>query len=319
MDFENLDVEKTRQLAQDRVVDISIVLVCWNNKDYLEPCLQSLYDGKLKYTFDVVCVDNGSTDGSQEMLREKFPDVILIENGRNVGLSKASNQGIAATNGKYVLLLNNDTIVNCRALETMYELLESNQAAGAAGGKLLNGDGTFQGGYAKFSNLSEEFMIATSLGARIWPGYPSHHDCQEAKPVGWLSSACLMVRRAALEKVGLLDENYFIYGDEADLQYRLNQAGLPVYYIPYATTIHYGGKSMNRWKRRKMVYRGKLLFYQKNYGWLPTVLLRILLAVLSLLKLIVWVLLLPIKKFRKQAVKEIGSNIDVIKLCLKVS
>jgi len=301
------------------IVDMSIVLVCWNNKAYLEPCLQSLYDGKLKCTFNVICVDNGSTDGSQEMLRQKFPDVMIIENGRNVGLSKASNQGIEATKGRYVLLLNNDTIVNCRALEAMYELLEANPGAGAAGGKLLNGDGSFQGGYAKFSNLAEELLIATGMGDRVWPGYPSHFDSDKVMPVGWLSSACLLVRRSALEKVGLLDESYFIYGDEADLQYRLNKAGMQVYYIPTATTIHFGGKSMNRWRRRKMVYRGKLLFYKKNYGWLRTAALRLIFGVLGVMKALVWVLAYPVPKMRERAKMELNSNIEVIKLCWNVT
>src|SRR5512134_2148476 len=105
------------------VVDMCIVLVCWNNKAYLDPCLKSLYESGLKSTFDVVVVDNGSTDGSQDMLAEKYPDVLLIQNAGNVGLGKASNQGIEATNGRYVLLLNNDTIVNEAALDGLVEFL----------------------------------------------------------------------------------------------------------------------------------------------------------------------------------------------------
>jgi GT2 family glycosyltransferase len=305
--------------AQADVVDMSIVLVCWNNKAYLEPCLQSLYDGKLKCTFDVICVDNGSTDGSQEMLFEKFPEVKLLENGKNVGLSKASNQGIELTNGRYVLLLNNDTLVNCRALEAMYDFLESHPEAGAAGGKLLNDDGSFQGGYAKFSTLLEEALMVSGVGNTMWPGYPSHYDSDHVMPVGWLSSACLLVRRNALNQVGLLDESYFIYGDEADLQYRLNKAGWKVYYIPTATTIHFGGKSMNRWKRRKMVYRGKMLFYQKNYGGLQSTLLRLMFGISSMIKLGFWkVIELIFPKHRERARMELNSNVDVIKLCIKL-
>lgn len=301
------------------VVDMSIVLVCWNNKAYLDPCLKSLYEGGVKCSFDVIVVDNGSTDGSQEMLREKYPAVMIIENGRNVGLSKASNQGIEATSGKYVLLLNNDTIVNGEALNAMVDFLEANPEAGAAGGKLLNGDGSFQGGYAKFSNLWEELLIATGFGDRLRPGYPSHFDSDHVLPVGWLSSACLLIRRSALDKVGLLDESYFIYGDEADLQYRLNKAGLKVYYIPTATTIHFGGKSMNRWRRRKMVYRGKLLFYQKNYGWLSGLALRLMFGILSAVKGLVWALAYPFPRLRERAKLELASNWDVIKLCWRVA
>src|SRR5574338_1089877 len=115
------------------VTDMSIVLVCWNNKAYLDPCLKSLFEAGLKSSFDVIVVDNGSTDGSQHMLAEKYPQVRLIQNEGNVGLGKASNQGIEATSGRYVLLLNNDTLVNAPALDGLVELLEAHSEAGAAG------------------------------------------------------------------------------------------------------------------------------------------------------------------------------------------
>lgn len=298
--------------------DMSIVLVCWNNKSYLEPCLQSLYQGGLRSSFDVVVVDNGSTDGSQAMLREKFPEVQIIQNDRNVGLGKASNQGIEVTNGRHVLLLNNDTLVNGPSLDALVEFLDTHPEAGAVGGKLLNPDGSFQAGYADFSTLREEFLISTHLGELLWSGYPSHFDDNQIKPVGWLSSACLLVRRAALDKVGLLDESYFIYGDEADLQYRLNKAGWKVYYLPSSTTIHYGGRSMDRWRRRKMVYRGKMLFYQKNYGLLRTGALRALLGGLSLIKMLPWGIAYVFPGWRERAQKELHSNVDVVKLCWKL-
>jgi hypothetical protein len=304
-------------MSQDRP-DMSIVLVCWNNKAYLDPCLKSLYEGNLKSSFDVVVTDNGSTDGSQQMLAEKYPQVKLIQNEGNVGLGKASNQGIEATNGRHVLLLNNDTIVNGPSLDMLVDFLDAHPEAGAVGGKLLNPDGSFQSGYAGFSTLLEEFLIATHLGELIFGGYPSHGDTHKTMPVGWLSSACLLVRRSALDEIGLLDESYFIYGDEADLQYRLNKAGKKVYFLPESTTIHYGGRSMDRWRRRKMVYRGKMLFYKKNYGPLPTFLLRAMLAIISTVKLLAWLVGYLIPGRQERAVKELRSNIDVIKLCFNL-
>jgi len=309
------DVQKS---SADEVVDMSIVLVCWNNKAYLDPCLKSLYEGGLKSSFDVVVVDNGSTDGSQKMLAEKYPDVMLIQNDGNVGLGKASNQGIEATNGRYVLLLNNDTLVNGAALDVLVEYLDAHPKAGATAGKLLNPDGSFQSGFAPFSTLLEEFLIVTHIGELLWPGYPSHGDSNEIKETGWMSSACLLVRRAALDQVGLLDESYFIYGDEADLQYRLNKAGWKVVFLPNSSIIHFGGRSMDRWKRRKMVYRGKMMFYKKNYGFLNTLLLRLLFFVMSLLKLLVWVVGFFIPSRNDQAKKELRSNLDVMGLCLNL-
>lgn len=303
-------------LLTDATPDLSIVLVCWNNKAYLEPCLVSLYEGGLRNSFDVWVVDNGSTDGSQAMLREKFPMVKIIQNDRNMGLAHACNQGIEATVAPFILLLNNDTLVNGPSLDAMVDFLKNNPQAGAVGGRLLNPDGSFQAGYSHFSSLTEEFLVATRLGEMLWAGYPSHQDSdKEPKPVSWLSSACLTLRRSALDRVGLLDEEYFIYGDEADLQYRLVKAGWPVYYLPSVYTIHYGGRSMDRWRRRKMVYRGKMLFYQKNYGVVRTWLLRTMLAGLSMIKLSLWAVASTLPHLREQAQKELKSNVDVVKLC----
>ncbi|MDX1379180.1 MAG: glycosyltransferase family 2 protein [Anaerolineales bacterium] len=309
---------KVQERGVDQVVDMSIVLVCWNNKDYLDPCLKSLYEGGLKSSYDVVVVDNGSTDGSQQMLTEKYPEVKIIQNEGNVGLGKASNQGIEVTNGRYVLLLNNDTLVNGPALDMLVEFLDAHPEAGAAAGKLLNPDGSFQSGFAPFSTLLEEFLIVTHIGEMLWAGYPSHGDSKEIKATGWMSSACLLVRRAALDQIGLLDESYFIYGDEADLQYRLNKEGWKVYFLPKSSIIHFGGRSMDRWKRRKMVYRGKMMFYKKNYGVLPTFLLRVMFFVMSLLKLIVWCIGFFIPSRNDQAKKELRSNLDVMGLCLNL-
>ncbi len=300
------------------VPDVSIVLVCWNNLDYLDPCLKSLYDGNLEHTFDVIVVDNGSTDGSQAMLREKYPDVMIIQNDHNVGLAKACNQGIQNSTGKTILLLNNDTLVDGASLDKIVEYMLSTPDAGGAGGKLLNPDLSFQAGYANFSTLQEEFFIATGLGDLIWDGYPSHIDDGEIRVVDWLSSACLLLRRNTLDQVGLLDEEYFIYGDEADLQYRMKDAGWKVYYLPESTTIHYGGRSMNRWRRRRMVYRGKMLFYKKNYGILKLTLLRLMLAFLSAAKLAVWGIAYILPGKRERARQELGSNIEVIQLCAKL-
>lgn len=298
---------------------LSIVLVCWNNKAYLDPCLKSLYDTGMRNSFDVIVVDNGSTDGSQQMLAEKYPEVKIIQNDSNLGLGKASNQGIEATHGKYVLLLNNDTIVNGAAFDAMVDFFEEHPRVGAVGGKILNPDGTTQSCYNYFSTVGEEFLIATRLGEKFRPGYPSVMNGNQIKSVDWMTSACLMVRRATLDEVGLLDENYFIYGDEVDLQYRIKKAGWDIYYLPEATTIHYGGRSMTRWPRRKLVYRGKMLFYKNHYGAWKTVTLRVMLAIVSFFKMLYWGILYLLPKQRELAQKEMRSNMDVIGLCFSLA
>jgi N-acetylglucosaminyl-diphospho-decaprenol L-rhamnosyltransferase len=298
---------------------LSIVLVCWNNKAYLDPCLKSLYETGMQNSFDVIVVDNGSTDGSQQMLAEKYPQVKLIQNEGNLGLGKASNQGIEATQGRHVLLLNNDTIVNGAAFDAMVDFLEGHPRVGAVGGKILNPDGSVQSCYNYFSTLWEEFLIATRLGEKIRPGYPSVMIGNEIKSVDWMTSACLMVRRATLDEVGLLDEGYFIYGDEVDLQYRVKKAGWEIYYLPEATTIHYGGRSMTRWPRRKLVYRGKMLFYKNHYGFLKTFILRLMFGIISLVKLAYWAIAYLLPSRRDLAQKEMRSNLDVIGLCITLA
>ena len=212
----------------EEVPDMAIVLVCWNNKAYLGPCLDTLYDGNLQSSCEIVVVDNGSTDGSQAMLREQYPEVRIIQNDHNVGLGKASNQGIVATKSRHVLLLNNDTLVYGAALDAMVRFLDAHPDAGAVGGRILNEDRSVQTCYNDFSTLTEEFLIATRLGPRLREEYPAYTNGDEIREVGYISSACVLVRRATLDEIGLLDEEYFIYGDEADLQYRLQQDAVTI-------------------------------------------------------------------------------------------
>lgn len=297
------------------IPDMSIVLVCWNNNQYLEPCLRSLYASPLRARFETLVVDNGSTDGSQQMLAENFPQVQLIQNSENVGLSRASNQGIQASHGRYVLLLNNDTIVNGESFDTMVEFMDSHPDAGAVGGRLLNPDGSFQSGYASFSSFTQEFLIASNLGEHFWSGYPSHGTSNRVRVVDWLSSACLLLRRTALDQVGLLDEQYFVYGDETDLQYRLKHSGWKVYYLPNVTIIHYGGRSLNRWRRRMLVYRGKMLFYKKRYSQVKALGLRMMFGALTLAKTLAWSASYAIPGRHGIAEQELRSNLDVLRLC----
>ena len=167
----------------NQVPDMSIILVCWNNQAYLEPCLRSLYEGGLQSSFDVIVVDNGSTDGSQEMLHTLFPEVQIIQNDHNVGLGRASNQGIEATSGRYALLLNNDTLVNGASLDKMVNFLDKHPEAGAVGGRLLNPDGSFQAAGNNFPSLHEEFLITYPFRAAFWPNYPDDSISNQVKSV----------------------------------------------------------------------------------------------------------------------------------------
>ncbi len=300
------------------VYGLSVIIVSMNNKGYLISCLESLYTARVEAVLEVIVVDNGSTDGTQHFVNEKFPEVRVIHNDRNLGLSRATNQGIAASRGRHVLLLNDDTIVNGPSLDAMVRFLDSHPDAAAVGGRLLNPDGSLQAGYSRFPSLGEELLIATRLGSVLWGEYPLLEAKGKPRAVDWLGSACLMLRRESLDKVGVLDEEYFIYGDETDLQYRLHRAGWNVYYLPSSWTIHYGGRSMDRWRRRKMVYRGKMLFYRKNYGCRRSLWLRLMFAGLSAVKTLIWCGAFAIPRLRDRARNELRSNLDVLDLCRKL-
>jgi N-acetylglucosaminyl-diphospho-decaprenol L-rhamnosyltransferase len=237
-------------------------------------------------------------------------------------VARGNNQCLAAARGRYVLLLNNDTVVLPRMLDRLVAFADAHPDAGAVGGKLVNPDGSFQASYFDFPSLWSEFLHATHMGALIDPHHPSHDDSPEVRPVDWIMSASLLVRRAASAQVGDVDESYFMYSDETDLQYRLHQAGWKVYYLPDVVTVHFGGQSASHWRRRKLIYRGKLLFFRKHYGPIRTALVQVLFGSISALKLAAWgpawVALgaQPIR--RERASNEIRSNVEVLRLSLRL-
>lgn len=296
---------------------LSVVIVNYNGLRHLGMCLRSLYGAGLRVPCEYILVDNHSTDGSVEMVRERYPLVRLIANQHNRGFAAATNQGIRAARGRYVLLLNCDTVVNGPSLQALIDFMDAHPGADAAGGKLLNPDGSFQGGWAAFSTLGQEFLIASRLGALVFPGYPSHRRSGRIRAVDWLSAACLLVRRDAFDKVGCLDEEYVMYSEEVDWQFRLRQTGGKVYYLPQVSTLHHGGASQDRWPRRKMVYRGKILFYRKNYGRVRELALRMLLASITCSKFGLWMLLRLLRGGSSRAAGELRSNREVLELCFK--
>jgi GT2 family glycosyltransferase len=301
-------------------MDLSIALVNWNNRDYLEGCLESIEAAQLPFCYEIVVADNGSTDGSQQMLAQRFPFVKIVQNEGNVGVARGNNQCIRNSSGRYIYVLNNDTEVNRESVEAMVRFLDEHPAAGAVGGNLLNPDGTFQSSFFNFSTLWEEFLIVSHIGVRSNPYFPSHNGrWPEARKVDWISSASIVVRRTAIEEIGLIDEEYFIYSDETDWQYRLWQAGSMVYYLPEVTTVHYGGGSFQPGdKRYTLVYRGRMLFARKHYSHAYCVLQRGMFGAAALGRLGVWLAAKASRRWRPIARKQIDANLQTLKLCLKL-
>jgi GT2 family glycosyltransferase len=295
---------------------VSIVLVSWNSRVDLIPCLRTLFESPLSVPFEVIVVDNNSSDKTPEIVEREFPSAIVIRRTENSGFAAACNEGVRAARGEFVLLLNNDTIPDADSLDRLAAFMRESPACAAAGGRLLNADRSFQAGYAKFSTLVQELILALHIGDRLSPGFPLHLDAKKITQADWLCAACLLVRRSAYLAVGGMDEQFFMYSEEVDLQWRLKRAGWAVYYIPDSETIHYGGRSQDRWRRRIMVYRGKILFYRKNYSPLRTVVLRCLFATVSAAKLLLWAAVRLLRPGSERPQKELRSNLEVIRLCL---
>lgn len=293
---------------------LSIVIVNYNQGDYTAQCLDSLRAAAPGIPYEIILVDNASSDGSPDRLAERYPEVRLIRSPENRGIAGGNNLGIRAARGRYILLLNNDTLVLPGMLERAVSYLEEHPDVAGVGGNLLNPDGSFQAGYVEFPSLWQEFLIVSKIGLLLRPGYPSHRPAESEREVDWMSTAFMVFRREALEEVGLVDEEYFIYSDETDLQYRLKQAGWKIVYLPDLKTIHFGGKSLDPWRRRHLVYRGKVLFFQKHYGRWRTLLLRLLFAGASAAKLVFWALAWLTPFLRIRAGRELGSNWQIFRL-----
>jgi len=268
------------------MIDLSILIVNWNTRDLVAQCLQSLSDtadrieeypreGSLlaynSYYAEVMVVDNASADNSTKALREHFPWAQLIENARNVGFAPANNQGYQQSRGRYVLLLNSDTVVHGKALEALIQFMDEHPRCGAGGAQLLNADGTLQPSCQPMLTPWREFWRLTFLD-QIWRR--ATYDMKKwstfsPKRVETIKGACLIVRREALEaNEALLDEQYFMYTEEVDLCYRLNRKGWELYWIPTARVTHFGEASSRQAYNAMYIqlYRSKVQFYRKFGG-----------------------------------------------------
>lgn len=247
---------------------ISIIILSWNTKDLLKNCLRSIYNLRDKnYEVEVIVVDNGSTDGSAEMVEKEFSQVVLIKNKKNLGFGAGNNQGMKKAKGDYFLILNSDTIVKSKAPMKMAQFLKKHPEVGAVGCKLLNQDGTNQPSFGPFPNL---LVAAIMLFGEHWLGDLVRHSSDKIKETDWVMGAALMVRKEVFKKAGPMDESIFMYMDETEWCYRIKKAGYKVMFYPGAKIIHLGRASSRTGKKDPIlnIYRGLIYFYQKHYpGW----------------------------------------------------
>jgi GT2 family glycosyltransferase len=285
-------------------MDLSIIIVSWNIRDLLAQCLQSVADDLTKLQHlqvETWVVDNVSTDGTVEMVQNQFPWVRLIQNQENVGFARANNQAISQSQGRYLLLLNPDTEIKPGALATLTRFMDNHPEAGAAGARHLNPDGTLQTSCYPMPTLSRELWRLFHLD--VFRPYGSYRmadwDLDQSRPVDVLLGACLLLRRTALTQVGPLDEDYFIYSEEVDLCYRLQQGGWACHWVPQAQVVHFGGQSTQQVAREMFLrlYQGKLLFFRKHYGWATVLAYKLVLFAAAFPRL----LLSPVALFERSS------------------
>jgi len=258
-------------------MDISVIVVNYNTKKLLQNCLKSVFDKVKNIGFEVWVVDNASSDGSVEMVKKEFPEVKIITNEKNLGFAKANNQAIKKVEGKYIFLLNPDTVILDKNLEKLIQFMEEHPEAGACGPLVSNKDGTIQrqckkslptfwNSFTYYSGLWKLFpknkWWRKNFGGYFLLDKPNNKICE----VDQLSGAVMLIRKSILEKVGLMNEDYVMYWEDTDWCFRIKKAGWKIYYIPLSKITHYGGAGgvqLHAFKNLWYFHRGACLFYKR--------------------------------------------------------
>ena len=246
-------------------MDVSIIIVNWNTRELLRNCIDSIRKTVQGPSFEIIVVDNASADDSAAMLRENFPEVVVIENRENRGFGAANNQVMHIMNGRYALLLNSDTVLCEHAVERLFFFMEGHPDAAMACGQLLNADGSRQNSIAAFPSLLT-LLMNTSLLEYCFPArFPSkRYNCEAPREVDSCIGACLMVRKKAIDAVGMFDERYFFFFEETDWALQMKKAGWEIWQVPDAEVYHLQGQSIGRNVRsREEFYRSRYQFFRK--------------------------------------------------------
>jgi O-antigen biosynthesis protein len=254
---------------------ISVIIVNYNVKHFLEQCLHSVIRASKNMKVEIFVVDNNSVDGSIQLIREKFPEINLIENKKNVGFSKANNQAIKKAKGKYILLLNPDTVVEEDTFIKVTDFMDKHPEAGGLGVKMIDGKGNFlpeskRGlptpwvAFSKMFGLSKLFPKSRKFDRY----HLSYLDENKIHAVDVLAGAFMLIRSEVFNKTGLLDETFFMYGEDIDMSYRITQHGYVNYYFPETTIIHYKGESTKKGSLNyvKFFYKAMIIFAQKHFS-----------------------------------------------------
>lgn len=255
-------------------MDLSIIILNYNTRQLTMDCLQSVYASTTSYSYEVILIDNNSSDDSIAHFERNYPVARLIKNSENVGFARANNQGIHIAQGRYILLLNSDTVVQSDTFDIMLKFMDEHPKVGSAGCKIVLPDGSLDKACRRgFPTPSASFYYAFGI-AKLFPDNPRFNQYQlgyldpdDTYEVDCLMGAFMLVRKEVIGQVGVLDETFFMYGEDIDWCYRIKQAGWQIYYVPQTSIIHYKGASSRR-KPYKIIYefhRAMVLFHRKHY------------------------------------------------------
>lgn len=258
----------------DANMDLSIVIICWNDLKVILDCLDSIYSQTRKYSFEVIVSDNGSADGSVAQVRERFPHVRIVENGANLGFAKGNNAGIKVATGEYILILNPDTVILEGALDKLIAFAMARPSANAFGCRVLNVDGSYQNPARPLPTPLGLFISA--LGLRwlgrfnkgwqvdLYQGWKGETE----RAIGMQSGCCILFRRSALTQLEGFDQRFFYHFEETDLCKRVWDSGSSILYTPDAKITHLGGQSTGRFPTRFALetYRGAYRYMAKHFG-----------------------------------------------------
>lgn len=277
-------------------MDVSIVIVAWNVRELLNNCLESVYRGTRDIAFEVIYVDNGSADGSVDMVREKYPDVRIVENKENLGFIKANNQAIGVARGRYVLLLNSDTLILDNVIGNVVAFADKHPKAAVVGCRVLNPDRTLQRNCFRFYSTLNMLFDALFLRS-LFPRHPlfgrklyGDWKFDSVREVDVVVGCFSLVRMDAIKEVGVMDEIFFVYGDDIDWCYRFVKAGWKVMFAPVGEIVHYGGQTTRqaRSKFALQLYGAYLINVRKHYSTATFWMCRLLTACYFLLRAGYW-------------------------------
>lgn len=274
-------------------MDISIIIVNWETADFLRHCLRSVVSelsDQSRFDTEIIVVDNASQDGSIEMIKTDFPQVILIENKENFGFAKANNQAIHTSSGEMLLFLNPDTIIKPGAILSLAKYLEEHSDTGIVAPLVLNGDGTTQISAFRFPTLFREFWRLFKLDGFLPLSYysPDYFKGKNPRNADVVLGACFLVREQCLDQIGLFDDQYFVYSEEVDLCLRAHEAGWKISWLPQASIIHFGGKSTSKVSDKMFIElnRNKTRYFRKHHGKLVAQIYKLLLCIISIIRIL---------------------------------